>query len=134
AVKNFVKASTKGVLKIMSKMGISTVASYTGAQVFEAIGLSDELVDEYFTGTTSRISGVGLDVLAEEVAARHRFAYLSRPEEAAPPGPRAGGGYQGGREGEPHLFNPETVFKLQHATRTKRYDVFKEYTTRVDDQ
>jgi len=134
AVKNFVKASTKGVLKIMSKMGISTVASYTGAQVFEAIGLSEELVDEYFTGTTSRISGVGLDVLAEEVAARHRFAYLERPEEAAHRDLWAGGEYQWRREGEHHLFNPETVFKLQHATRTKRYDIFKQYTSRVDDQ
>ncbi|MFL6206107.1 MAG: glutamate synthase large subunit, partial [Acidimicrobiales bacterium] len=134
AVKNFVKASTKGVLKIMSKMGISTVASYTGAQVFEAIGLSEELVDEYFTGTTSRISGVGLDVLAEEVAVRHRFAYLDRPEEVAHRDLWAGGEYQWRREGEHHLFNPETVFKLQHATRTKRYDIFKDYTARVDDQ
>ncbi len=134
AVRNFVKGSTKGVLKIMSKMGISTVASYTGAQVFEAVGLSEDLVDEYFTGTTSRISGVGLDVLAEEVAARHRFAYLERPEEAAHRDLWAGGEYQWRREGEHHLFNPETVFKLQHATRTKRYDVFKEYTNRVDDQ
>ncbi len=134
AVRNFVKGSTKGVLKIMSKMGISTVASYTGAQVFEAIGLAEDLVDEYFTGTTSRISGVGLDVLAEEVAARHRFAHPDRPEEAAHRDLWAGGEYQWRREGEHHLFNPETVFKLQHATRTKRYDIFKEYTTRVDDQ
>ena len=134
AVTNFAKASTKGVLKIMSKMGISTVASYTGAQVFEAIGLSAELVDEYFTGTTSRISGVGLDVLAEEVARRHRFAHLARPEEAAHRDLWIGGEYQWRSEGEYHLFNPETVFKLQHATRTKRYEVFKEYTSRVDDQ
>ena len=134
AVKNFVKASTKGVLKIMSKMGISTVASYTGAQVFEAIGLSEELVDEYFTGTTSRISGVGLDVLAEEVAVRHRFAYLDAARGGAHRDLWAGGEYQWRREGEHHLFNPETVFKLQHATRTKRYDIFKDYTTRVDDQ
>ncbi|MDQ3107727.1 MAG: glutamate synthase subunit alpha, partial [Actinomycetota bacterium] len=134
AVKNFVKGSTKGVLKIMSKMGISTVASYTGAQVFEAIGLSGELVDEYFTGTTSRLSGVGLDVLAEEVARRHRFAYSSRPEETAHRDLWAGGEYQWRREGEHHVFNPETVFKLQHATRTKRYDIFKQYTQRVDDQ
>ncbi len=134
AIRNFVKAGTKGVLKIMSKMGISTVASYTGAQVFEAIGLGHELVDEYFTGTTSRIGGVGLDVLAEEVAARHRFAYLERPEEAAHRDLWVGGEYQWRREGEHHLFNPETVFKLQHATRSKRYDIFKEYTTRVDDQ
>ncbi|MET0728319.1 MAG: glutamate synthase large subunit [Acidimicrobiales bacterium] len=134
AIKNYVKASTKGVLKIMSKMGISTVASYTGAQVFEAIGLAQEVVDEYFTGTTSRISGVDLDVLAEEVAARHRFAYLERPEEAAHRDLWEGGEYQWRRQGEYHLFNPETVFKLQHATRTKRYDIFKEYTSRVDDQ
>ena len=119
AVRNFVKAGTKGVLKIMSKMGISTVASYTGAQVFEAIGLGHDLVDEYFTGTTSRIGGVGLDVLAEEVAARHRFAYLDRPEEVAHRDLWAGGEYQWRREGEHHLFNPETVFKLQHATRTQ---------------
>ncbi len=134
AVRNFVKGSTKGVLKIMSKMGISTVASYTGAQVFEAIGLAPDLVDEYLSGTTSRIGGVGLDVLAEEVAARHRFAYLERPEEVAHRDLWAGGEYQWRREGEHHLFNPETVFKLQHATRSKRYDVFKEYTSRVDDQ
>ncbi|HEV7887694.1 MAG TPA: glutamate synthase-related protein, partial [Acidimicrobiales bacterium] len=134
AVRNFVKGSSKGVLKIMSKMGISTVASYTGTQVFEAIGLSQELVDEYLTGTSSRLGGVGLDVLAEEVAARHRFAYLERPEEVAHRDLWAGGEYQWRREGEHHLFNPETVFKLQHATRTKRYDVFKEYTGRVDDQ
>jgi len=134
AVKNYVKACTKGVLKIMSKMGISTVASYTGAQVFEAIGLGQDVVDEYFTGTTSRIGGVGLDVLAEEVAIRHRFAHLERPEEAAHRDLWVGGEYQWRREGEHHLFNPETVFKLQHATRTKRYDIFKDYTRRVDDQ
>jgi glutamate synthase (NADPH/NADH) large chain len=134
AIRNYVKGGTKGVLKIMSKMGISTVASYTGAQVFEAIGLGQDLVDEYFTGTTSRIGGVGLDVLAEEVAARHRFAYLDRPEEVAHRDLWVGGEYQWRREGEYHLFNPETVFKLQHATRTKRYEVFKEYTARVNDQ
>ena len=134
ALSNFVKAGTKGVLKIMSKMGISTVASYTGAQVFEAIGLGHDLVEEYFTGTTSRIGGVGLDVLAEEVAARHRYAYIERPEELAHRDLWVGGEYQWRREGEHHLFNPETVFKLQHATRAKRYDVFKEYTSSVDDQ
>ncbi|MGQ0831172.1 MAG: glutamate synthase large subunit, partial [Microthrixaceae bacterium] len=134
AIKNFVKACAKGVLKVMSKMGISTVASYTGAQVFEAIGLAEEVVEEYFTGTTSRISGVDLDVLAAEVAQRHRFAHLDRPEEVAHRDLWAGGEYQWRREGEHHLFNPETVFKLQHATRTKRYDIFKEYTARVDDQ
>src|SRR5207244_12040576 len=83
AIRNYIKACSKGVLEVMSKMGISTVACYTGAQVFECIGLSHEIVDEYFTGTASRLGGVGLDVIAEEVAARHNFAYLDRPEAAA---------------------------------------------------
>jgi glutamate synthase (NADPH/NADH) large chain len=134
AVRNYIKAAGKGVLKVMSKMGISTVASYTGAQVFEAIGLAQDLVDEYFTGTVSRLGGVGLDVLAEEVAVRHRRAYPDRPTELAHRELEAGGEYQWRREGEYHLFNPETVFRLQHATRTKRYEVFKEYTKMVDDQ
>jgi glutamate synthase (NADPH) large chain len=134
AVRNYVKACGKGVLKVMSKMGISTVASYTGAQVFEAIGLDRSIVDRYFTGTTSRIGGVGLDVLAREVAERHRFAHLDRPTEAAHRDLWLGGEYQWRREGEYHLFNPETVFKLQHATRTKRYEIFKEYTRHVDEQ
>ncbi|HEX4819416.1 MAG TPA: glutamate synthase-related protein, partial [Acidimicrobiales bacterium] len=110
------------------------VASYTGAQVFESVGLAQDLVDEYFTGTTSKLGGVGLDVLAEEVAARHRFAFLDRPEEAAHRTLWVGGEYQWRREGEFHLFNPETVFKLQHATRTKRYEIFKQYTSMVDVQ
>src|SRR4029077_10817829 len=122
------------VLKIMSKMGISTVASYTGAQVFEAIGLSQELVDEYFAGTTSRLGGVGLDVLATEAAQRHERAFPDRPSELAHRELDVGGEYQWRREGEYHLFNPETVFRLQHATRTGRYDVFKQYTRLVDDQ
>jgi glutamate synthase (NADPH/NADH) large chain len=134
AVKNYIKAAGKGVLKIMSKMGISTVASYTGAQVFEAVGLSRELVDRYFTGTVSRLDGVGLDVLASEVSARHAFAHQDRPSETAHRDLWVGGEYQWRREGEYHLFNPETVFKLQHSTRTKRYEVFKEYTRAVDDQ
>ncbi len=134
AVRNYIKACGKGVLKVMSKMGISTVASYTGAQVFEAIGLAQDIVDEYFTGTTSKLGGVGLDVLAVEAAARHRFAYLDRPEEAAHRALWQGGEYQWRREGEYHLFNPQTVFKLQHATRTKRYEIFKEYTRLVDEQ
>jgi len=134
AHRNFIKACTKGVLKIMSKMGISTVASYTGAQVFEAVGLAQDLVDEFFTGTTSKLGGIGLDVIAEEVARRHRFAYLPRPSEAAHRDLWVGGEYQWRREGEYHLFNPETVYKLQHSTRTGRYEVFKEYTRNVDDQ
>ena len=115
-------------------MGISTVASYTGAQVFEAVGLAADVVDEYFTGTVSRIGGVGLDVLAEEVASRHRLSHLERPTELAHREREVGGEYQWRREGEVHLFNPKTVFKLQHATRSKRYEVFKEYTEAVDEQ
>ncbi len=134
AHRNYIKACEKGVLKVMSKMGISTVASYTGAQVFEAIGLGQELVDEYFTGTVSRLGGIGLDVIAAEAASRHRFAWLDRPEERAHRDLEVGGEYQWRREGEIHLFNPDTVFKLQHATRTKRYEIFKEYTAMVDQQ
>ncbi len=134
AVKNLIKALGKGVLKVMSKMGISTVASYRGAQVFEAIGLSHELIDSYFTGTISQLGGVGLDVIAEEVAARHATAY---PLDAVHLPHRkldVGGEYQWRREGEPHLFDPDTVFRLQHSTRARRYDVFKQYTARVDEQ
>ncbi len=134
ARQNYIKACDKGILKVMSKMGISTVASYTGAQIFEAIGLSEELVEEFFTGTVSRLSGIGLEELAEEIARRHRRAYPDRPTELAHRGLDGGGEYQWRREGEYHLFNPETVFKLQHATRTGRYEIFKQYTRLVDDQ
>jgi len=134
AREHYIKAACKGVLKVMSKMGISTVASYTGAQVFEAVGLEHDVIDEYFTGTASRIGGVGLDVLAAEVATRHRLAHLERPTELAHRELESGGEYQWRREGEYHLFNPRTVFKLQHASRAKRYDVFKEYSAAVDDQ
>ena len=134
AHRNYVKACSKGVLKIMSKMGISTVASYAGAQIFECVGLGQELIDEYFTGTTSKLGGVDLGVLAEEVAIRHRFAHLDNPTEAAHRDLEMGGEYQWRREGEYHLFNPETVYKLQHATRSGRYEVFKEYTQLVDQQ
>ena len=133
AVRNLVYALGKGVLKVMSKMGISTVASYTGAQVFEALGLSQELVDRYFTGTSSKLGGVGIDVIAREVASRHARAY---PTNGIPAGHRqldGGGEYQWRRDGQPHLFDPETVFRLQHATRTGRYDIFKKYTAAVDD-
>ncbi len=134
ARRNYIKAASKGILKVMSKMGISTVASYTGAQVFEAVGLASEVVDEYFTGTVSRIGGVDLEGLAAEVAARHRLAHVDRPAELAHREREVGGEYQWRREGEVHLFNPKTVFKLQHATRSKRYEVFKQYTSLVDDQ
>ncbi len=134
AVRNLVKALGKGVLKVMSKMGVSTVASYRGAQIFEAIGLSQPLVDQYFTGTTSRLGGVGLATIAEEVALRHAHAY---PANGIAPSHRTlpiGGEYQWRREGEPHLFDPDTVFRLQHSARSGRMDIFRQYTARVDDQ
>ena len=134
AVKNYIKASGKGVLKVMSKMGVSTVASYTGAQIFEAIGLSTELVNEFFTGTVSRLGGIGLDEIAAEVATRHALAHPTRPDLRSHRRIELGGEYQWRREGEYHLFNPETVYRLQHATRSGRYDVFKQYTRDVDDQ
>ncbi|MDQ1463130.1 MAG: glutamate synthase large chain, partial [Actinomycetota bacterium] len=134
AVHNLVKALGKGVLKVMSKMGISTVASYTGAQVFEALGLSHALVDRYFTGTSSKLGGIGLDVIAAEVASRHTHAYPIGEVQQSHRRLQVGGDYQWRREGEPHLFNPETVFRLQHSTRTGRYEVFKDYSKLVDDQ
>jgi len=134
AVKNLIKALGKGVLKIMSKMGISTIASYRGAQIFEAIGLSRELVDRHFAGTPSQIDGVGLDVIAREVAERHADAYPVSGQRPAHRRLNVGGEYSWRREGEEHLFDPETVFKLQHSTRTRQYAVFNEYTDRVNNQ
>lgn len=134
AVKNLIYALGKGVLKIMSKMGISTVSSYAGAQVFEAVGLSRDFVEAYFTGTESKLGGVGLDIIAAENAARHEYAY---PQDAAARAHErlwTGGEYQWRRDGAPHLFNPDTVFRLQHATRERRYDIFREYTQLIDDQ
>ena len=134
AVAHLIKALGKGVLKVMSKMGVSTVASYTGAQIFEAVGLSQAVVDKYFTGTTSKLGGIELSTIAEEVSRRHAVAY---PPAGITPAHRElaiGGEYQWRREGEPHLFDPETVFRLQHSTRSGRYDVFKQYTSRVDEQ
>ncbi len=126
AVKNLIYALGKGVLKIMSKMGISTVSSYAGSQVFEAVGLSQGFVDEYFTGTESKLGGIGIDEVARENQARHDFAY---PEDSAARAHErlwTGGEYQWRRDGSPHLFNPDTVFRLQHSTRTRRYDIFRE--------
>ena len=134
AVRNLIKSLGKGVLKVMSKMGVSTIASYTGAQIFEAIGLSKEVVDEYFVGVTSRLGGVGIDVIAQETIKRHHIAYPPGGEIPGAKKLQIGGEYQWRREGEPHLFDPETVFTLQHATRSKRFDVFKRYTERVDNQ
>lgn len=134
ALNNYIKAAGKGVLKVMSKMGISTLASYTGAQLFQAVGISEQVLDEYFTGLTCPTGGITLDDIAADVAARHRLAYLDRPDERAHRELEVGGEYQWRREGEYHLFNPETVFKLQHSTRTGQYKIFKEYTRLVDDQ
>ncbi len=134
AVKAYIKAMSKGILKVMSKMGISTVSSYMGAQVFETIGLSQGIVDEYFTGVVSRLGGVGIDVISQEAIARHSKAYPTRTSSRAHRALDWGGEYQWRRDGEYHLFNPDTVFKLQHATRAKRYDIFKEYTAAVNDQ
>ena len=132
AISNYVKALSKGVLKVMSKMGISTIASYIGAQVFEAFGLSHSLVDEYFGSTPSRLGGIGLSTLAEECEARHTAAYPLVATSRAHRRLDVGGEYQWRREGELHLFNPETVFLLQHATRTRRYEVFREYTEKIE--
>ncbi|HTL03465.1 MAG TPA: glutamate synthase large subunit, partial [Vicinamibacterales bacterium] len=132
AVKNYMKALNKGVLKVMSKMGISTLQSYRGAQIFEAIGLDKEFVDRYFTHTSSRIGGAGIDAIAAEVRARHEQAFPSRP--VAEPDLDEGGEYQWRRDGEFHLFNPDTVYKLQHATRSGQYKIYKEYTQAVNEQ
>ena len=134
AVRNLIKSLGKGVLKVMSKMGVSTIASYTGAQIFEAIGLSKAIVDEYFVGVTSRLGGVDIEIIAQETIKRHHIAYPPGGEIPGAKKLQIGGEYQWRREGEPHLFDPETVFTLQHATRAKRYDVFKRYTSKVDDQ
>lgn len=138
AVANLIKALGKGVLKVMSKMGVSTVASYTGAKIFESVGLSQAVIDRYFTGTTSKLGGIELDTIAEEVARRHATAY---PRKGIAPAHRElaiGGEYQWRRsvkgDAEPHLFDPETVFRLQHSTRTGSYDIFKQYTDRVNQQ
>ncbi|MGY4916105.1 glutamate synthase large subunit [Streptomyces sp. 900116325] len=134
AIRNLIYALGKGVLKVMSKMGISTVASYRGAQVFEAVGLDEAFVSKYFNGTATKIGGAGLDVVAKEVAARHAKGYPASGISASHRALEIGGEYQWRREGEPHLFDPETVFRLQHATRNRRYDIFKKYTDRVNEQ
>ncbi|MEL0075645.1 MAG: glutamate synthase central domain-containing protein, partial [Ilumatobacter sp.] len=134
ALRNYIKACGKGVLKVLSTLGVATVASHTGAQIFEAIGLADDLVERYFTGTVSRLGGVGLEQIATAIHMRHSLANPKRPEERAHRRLEVGGEYQWRREGEHHLFNPETVYRLQHATRSKRYDIFKQYTSLVDEQ
>ncbi|HEV3057900.1 MAG TPA: glutamate synthase large subunit [Vicinamibacterales bacterium] len=132
AVAHYIHALNKGILKVMSKMGISTLQGYCGAQIFEAVGLDKAFVDQYFTGTASRIGGAGIDVVADEVRRRHAHAFPARSGGSGDL--ENGGEYQWRRDGEYHLFNPDTVFKLQHATRSGQYEVFKEYTRLVDDQ
>ncbi|HMO63703.1 MAG TPA: glutamate synthase large subunit, partial [Verrucomicrobiota bacterium] len=132
AVKHFSKAATKGVVKVISKMGISTIQSYRGAQIFEAIGLNHAVIDKYFTWTASRVGGIGLEQIAEETLRRHRHAWPDRPVNSQTLD--AGGQYQWRADGELHLFSPQTVHKLQKAVRTGSYATFKEYSKLVDDQ
>ena len=132
AVKNYIKATSKGLLKVFSKMGISTLQSYRGAQVFEAVGLNKALVEEYFTGTASRIEGVGLEVIAQEAIAKHRFAF--RPISESETELAIGGNYSYRINGEFHLLNPLTVSKLQHAVQQQRYETFQEYADLIDEQ
>jgi glutamate synthase domain-containing protein 2/glutamate synthase domain-containing protein 1/glutamate synthase domain-containing protein 3 len=139
AVARYIKALNKGVLKVMSKMGISTLQGYCGSQIFEAIGLDRALVDKYFTHTASRVGGAGLKEISEEVRRRHGHAFGATRHPRAGPGVasselESSGEYQWRRDGELHLFNPDTVFRLQHATRTGQYGIFKQYTRLVDDQ
>jgi len=131
AVTRYRQAVKKGVVKVMSKMGISTLHSYRGAQIFEAIGLEKRFIDRYFTKTSSRIGGVGLAEIARDVIHNHRRAFARI--EMSPPPLDEGGQYQWRRDGEYHLFNPETVFRLQHATRTRKFELFRDYTRRVDE-
>jgi glutamate synthase domain-containing protein 2/glutamate synthase domain-containing protein 1/glutamate synthase domain-containing protein 3 len=132
AVRNYIKALNKGILKVMAKMGISTLQSYCGAQIFEAIGLNRDLVDRYFTGTPSRVSGIGLDVLAHEACRRHADAFPDRP--VGEQDLDWGGEYQWRRDGEHHMVNPDMIGKLQHAARIGSYALFRDYTRICDDQ
>jgi glutamate synthase (ferredoxin) len=132
AVKKYIKAANKGIVKIMSKMGISTIQSYRGAQIFEAVGLNRAFVDKYFTWTATRIQGIGIDEVAVETLRRHRGAFEERPSRELDLD--WGGRYQWRREGEKHLFNPDTVHKLQNAVRNGNYKAFKDYSKDVNDQ
>ncbi len=132
AYKNYVKSINKALLKIIAKMGISTIQSYRGAQIFEAIGLNTPLVEQYFTGTPSRVEGIGIEILARECLSRHHKAYPD--ERTSNPLLDVGGQYQWRREGEYHLFNPETVAKLQVAVRQDSFKTFREYSELINNQ
>ena len=134
AVYNYLKGSIKGVVKTMAKMGISTVASYRGAQIFETIGLKLAVVNKYFSGTSSRCKGSGIDQIAEEALIRHRAAFPDRHIETEERALESGGTYQWRKDGEFHLFNPETIHLLQKAVRTGSYDVYKQYARKINDQ
>src|SRR5437867_154126 len=133
AVAHYIKAINKGVLKVMSKMGISTLHSYRGAQIFEAVGLNRDFVNDYFTHTASRIQGIGIDVVAEEVRKRHAYAYpgIDVPDNLDLD---VGGQYQWRRRGEFHMVNPEMVAKLQHAVRTNSSEAYKKYADFCNNQ
>ncbi|HEY7268214.1 MAG TPA: glutamate synthase large subunit, partial [Dehalococcoidia bacterium] len=133
AEKNFIKACHKGCLKIMSKMGISTLQSYRGAQIFEAVGLSQELVDEYFSWTPSRIGGIGIDELEAEAVRRHNEAYPKR-DVAGNPELREGGVIQWRRDGEYHMYNPDSIARLQYATKANDYKSYQEFAELIDDE
>jgi glutamate synthase (NADPH/NADH) large chain len=130
--KNYIKAVNDGLLKVFSKMGISTLQSYQGAQIFEIIGLNQDVVSKYFTGAVSRIEGMGLDEIAREALAKHNLAFSKKtiPVDRLP----VGGIYQWKRKGEFHLFNPQTIHLLQHSTRVGDYNAFKKYSKLVNDQ
>ena len=132
AVKNYCKAVVKGIVKTMAKMGISTIQSYRGAQIFEAVGLNKSFVDKYFTWTASRIEGIGADEVARELLARHRRAYPDR--EVNGEVLDSGGQYQWRKDGEYHLFNPETIHLLQTAVRTGSYEIYQQYAALINDQ
>ena len=132
AAKNLIRALSTGVLKIMSKMGVSTIMSYRGAQLFEAVGLNQDVIDRYFTGTTSRVGGVGMDDLAEEVARRHRIAYPNQWTARPHRNLQGGGFYKWRRTGEDHLNDPEAIFLLQQSTRRGDYRMFQHYSQHVN--
>ena len=130
--KNYIKAVSDGLLKVFSKMGISTLQSYMGAQIFEIIGINKDVVNRYFTGATSRINGIGLDEIARETLAKHHFAFHKKnlPVDTLP----TGGFYQWKRKGEAHMFNPQSVHFLQHATKTNDYNIYKKYSKVINEQ
>ena len=132
AAKNYTKAVVKGIVKVMSKMGISTVVSYFGSQIFEAVGLNDKFISKYFTGTASRIGGIGIAEVSREAAMRHAAAFADRSVNGH--SLSNGGQYQWREDGEYHLFNPETIYKLQQACRTNDYSVFQTYAHLINDQ